>query len=225
MITPIGHTNTEQDSGRQVRYLLLSTLRGKEPAVEAAPAETLEEFQQELLRLGKEEHLKIQRASTRPLEEVPPGVRRMAESRARAVLRAGDWVISGRRGERGMEYDLAYGLACGLVGEQVLLALEGPVPLARWQEEAGHYWFVTLTFPRPEKPLRAETLSPVEICWLQRRLNTQLSTKLAVDGEFGPETRAALAQFQEKRRQKQRFHADPLEEELAELLDLTGTPW
>ena len=219
MIAPIGYDKQEQNSGRQVMNLLLATLRGKHPTGKGL--DTPEEFQMELLRLGKEEHIKIQRAGAQPLDESPQGVRRMADSLARAVLRAGDWVISGQRGETGMVYDLAYGRK----GEQVLLALGGSVPLARWQEEAQYYWFVTLSFQRPSKPLRAEHLSPAETCWLQRRLNTLLETALSVDGSFGPETQGALEKFREKRRRENCFCADPLEEELAELLDLTGTPW
>ncbi len=220
MITPIKSGKHETDSGRQVMDMLLTTLRGKGVSREAARAETPEQFQTQLMRLGKEEHIKIQRGSCQPLDNAPEEICRMAQSRAKAVLRAGDWVIFHRAGAEGPEYDLAYGLE----GETVLLAGGRRLPLSRWQEEARRYWFVTLTFSRPKRPVPGEPLGRAETCWLQRRLNLQLGTQLAVDGDFGPETAEAAEQFRKKRRRKTGFCEDPLEEELAEFLDLTGAP-
>lgn len=205
MITPIGYEKTEAGSGGQIIKMILATLRGKGAKGKAPRVETPEQFRKLLGTMERKEHIRIWRGSRQALGDVLEGVRRTVHSQAKAVLRAGDWVISGRSGEKGMEYELAYGLE----GETVLLAGGRKAELSQWQGETEYYWFVTVTFRRPKKAAQAGNLSPAETCWLQRRLNHQLGTRLAVDGSYGPETAKAVEQFRKKWRQETGVCADP----------------
>jgi hypothetical protein len=172
---------------------------------------TPEQFHTSLAKLSRAYYLRFKRTNQKPLSQQRESERATAHIWAKAVLRAGDWVICCRQREEDISFQLAYGLE----GDQVLLADGTTLSLQQWQQGVICYWLITLSFAKAEQPVPQ---SPCQVRWIQRRLNLVEGLSLAEDGVYGPDTAQAVERFAHHWSQRTPGSILPLEEELAQQL-------
>jgi hypothetical protein len=137
-------------------------------------------------------------------------------ARVRGTLRAGDWVICARSDGEKFHFDLAYGLE----GQRVLLDGDREMLWEEWHQSAVYFWLVTLSFPAIQPPFRGADTSRVEMLWLQRQLNWLTDAHLPMNGVYTPETAQAVERFRCRIREKEGGYIEPLEEDLAQRLEI-----